>query len=283
MAENISIWYKGIEYGSLGEIKAPEVGKYTDRLVRRLFHTAEDYREIIIRNMDGMDFVSYSKKTLVPAKKTFDLSFALACVMEDRLRSGPCHVLEIGTGTGVFPITLRALISDPNLIITATDISGDALTVADLNIQLNGLCPNSIRLIKKDGLANTHGLPCLPDIVFSNPPFSPTNRINFVNAGGVHPVLALDGGGDGTYYYERFLFESRRILKHKGSIIFQLPLGADDIQRTMRLIACRTDDRAIALEDCMSRYRKVGPQFVVIGNNNLPELLSRHGYTTTEI
>ena len=192
-------------------------------------------------------------------------------------------ILEIGTGTGVFPVVLRVLVPEQSLMITATDISGDALTVAELNASLNNVDPTSINFLKRDGLKDIFGIAHRQDIVFSNPPFSTSNRVGIVNAGGIHPTVALDGGQDGTHYYQRFLIEARRVLKPDGVTIFQLPLQKDDLWRTVYAIQRIAHERVFLMEDCIARYRKNGPQFIVIGNNFLISELSNQGYKISEI
>jgi len=76
------------------------------------------------------------------------------------------NILDIGTGTGCIPITLKSNL--PLTKVTAIDISEKALETATLNANLNKV---DIQFIQKDIL--TEDLNDLPqfDIIISNPPY----------------------------------------------------------------------------------------------------------------
>ena len=72
-------------------------------------------------------------------------------------------VLEIGTGSGCIAITLK--LEAPELDIVATDISEDALVVAQSNIEKLGA---KIKLEKADLL---NGVSSIPDLLIANLPY----------------------------------------------------------------------------------------------------------------
>ncbi|HXK15835.1 MAG TPA: peptide chain release factor N(5)-glutamine methyltransferase [Gaiellaceae bacterium] len=73
------------------------------------------------------------------------------------------HIADIGTGTGAIALALKQ--ERPDAIVVATDISPDALALAQENATANGL---EIELVEGDLLA---GVPGPLDLIVSNPPY----------------------------------------------------------------------------------------------------------------
>ncbi len=87
-------------------------------------------------------------------------------VLEDfRTIMGPLDLLDIGTGSGVLPITLKMEL--PEVMVTAMDISEDALQVAGENAKRHNA---KIELLNAD-LFQLDKLPRQFDIIVSNPPY----------------------------------------------------------------------------------------------------------------
>ncbi len=74
-------------------------------------------------------------------------------------------ILDIGTGSGCIPIALKK--NSPNVIISALDISKEALNVAAKNAELNEV---EIEFIEKD-ILKTELLDQQYNIIVSNPPY----------------------------------------------------------------------------------------------------------------
>ncbi len=125
-------------------------------------------------------------------------------------------ILDIGTGTGCVLISLMKLgnIKDA----TGTDISDDALEVAAENCRRLGVSP---RLIKSDVFENVSGR---YDLIVSNPPYIPTGEIENLDdeVRLYDPVIALDGGRDGLYFYRRIVGEAPRYLTDGGSLCLEI-------------------------------------------------------------
>lgn len=115
------------------------------------------------------------------------------------------HVLEIGTGSGCIACSLAS--ERPDVKVTATDLSPDAVALARRNAQ---------RLHVADRVQVIHcdlGADLPPeslgafDGLISNPPYIPTAVYEGLDAE-VHdyePQLALDGGPDGLDFFRRLL------------------------------------------------------------------------------
>ena len=110
---------------------------------------------------------------LIPRPETEELCrYVIAhCAAQ---KKEPCHILDIGTGSGCIAITLAAEI--PDSIVTAWDISEEALQIAQDNAQRLGVHVNFEHrdILKQQGPPLTaHHAPHTPcwDIISSNPPY----------------------------------------------------------------------------------------------------------------
>lgn len=102
---------------------------------------------------------------LIPRPETEELvDWIIELTKYQKLKT-ESKVLDIGTGSGCIPISLAKNL--PNAIISAIDISSEALNTAKENAKLNKV---SINFIEKD-ILNTTDLPELYDIIVSNPPY----------------------------------------------------------------------------------------------------------------
>jgi len=99
------------------------------------------------------------------------------------------RIVEIGTGSGIISIMLACLV--PDAIITAIDISEEALHVAKKNSKIHGV---DIEFIKSD-LCNSFNEKSF-DILVSNPPYIANNEPLHVGLS-YEPSLALYGGDIG--------------------------------------------------------------------------------------
>lgn len=105
---------------------------------------------------------------------------------------------EIGTGSGILAITLAILC--PNLEIIATDISPNALKIAEKNLDLKAEKFQELRLKKRIRFKKTNLLDKLNwdknALIFSNPPYIATTYQIPPNLA-YEPKIALFGGKNG--------------------------------------------------------------------------------------
>ncbi|MCX6730987.1 MAG: methyltransferase [Candidatus Roizmanbacteria bacterium] len=264
-----SITYKGKTYGTLREIDDPDFAFYNTKPIRTALHVdASIATPIVAREMDGLTYLAWNQTTLMPARKTFDMAVAVACILDTMDR----HVTvgDIGTGTGVFPITVANLLSEKkDISYHATDISSAALQVASINAQINGLNPEDINWKNTDGLDGIHHDIAGFDVVFSNPPFTRTKDLPRVNRSGFNPDLALDGGADGAQFYRQFTREAVPLLNKEGVLVFQLPLEEAGIEQVVRSVCPIVPGLPIhLLADHGKRYTQFFPLFMTIGGSN---------------
>ena len=136
----------------------------------------------------------------------------------DWLRENPQRriCLEIGTGCGCIAISLAKNI--PDLKITATDISREALQVAGENA-LRHKVGDRISFQEGDLLDGIEGI---VDIIVANLPYIPTEKLRSLPIYTKEPSLALDGGRDGLVYITQVLKNARHTIKPGGAIFLEL-------------------------------------------------------------
>ncbi len=128
-------------------------------------------------------------RVLVPRPDTEVLvEWVLDALPDPGVTKAPC-LLDLGTGSGAIALTVAA--RRPDVQVTATDASPDALTVAQANAQRLGL---SVRFAQGAWLAAVPGDRF--DVIASNPPYIAEGDPHL--AALTHePISALTAGPDG--------------------------------------------------------------------------------------
>ena len=159
--------------------------------------------------------------------------------------------LDFGTGTGCIAIALAA--KCPDAIITALDVSAEALALAKENalrntvseriefLQGDGFAPLADALergrpARESGDTNTRaGRPCSFDLIISNPPYISSAEIETLapEVRDFDPRLALDGGADGLSFYRMFAAQAKAFLKPDGKIMLEFGDGQADAIKTI--------------------------------------------------
>jgi ribosomal protein L3 glutamine methyltransferase len=126
-------------------------------------------------------------------------------------------VLDLCTGNG--SLAILAAQAWPDVAVTATDISADALAVARLNVQRHGLTER-ITLVQGEGLAAAPGR---FDLILCNPPY-----VNSLSMSALppeyraEPSLALAGGDDGLSFVRPLLARVHRHLTEDGVLVLEI-------------------------------------------------------------
>lgn len=114
---------------------------------------------------------------------------------------GPLRIVDIGTGSGCLLLTLLAEL--PDATGTGTDISRDALAVAERNAHALGLSSRAAWQEAKslDGVTQPF------DLLISNPPYIASRELEALppDVRLYDPLSALDGGPDGLEIYREIL------------------------------------------------------------------------------
>ena len=124
--------------------------------------------------------------------------------------------LDLGTGSGCVAVTLACII--PDLKVIATDNSPAALLVAQKNTFRHRVA-KQITFIAADLL---NGFQTKVDLLITNLPYIPTEKLKTLPVYQTEPEQALDGGPDGLLYIKKALIESPRILNSGGLILLEL-------------------------------------------------------------
>jgi len=174
------------------------------------------------REFWSMPFV-VNPSVLVPRPET-------ECLVEAALpRLGPgSRVLELGTGCGAITVALAK--EHPEAAFWATDLSADALAVAQKNAQT--LVPDvAIRWVAGDLFAALGGERF--DLIVSNPPYvAERDRPILAPELSHEPELALFGGPDGTEVLRRIIAASPAHLLPGAALLLELdPRQAEALRR----------------------------------------------------
>jgi release factor glutamine methyltransferase len=145
-------------------------------------------------------------------------------------------VVDVGTGSGCIAITLA--LEHPGVTVHATDISGEALTVARQNAVRLG----AMRVQFHEG-SYLASVPSPLDLIVSNPPYvaarsapalAPEVRV-------YEPSVALFGGDDGLRDVRALLHAAREALADEGRLVFEIGYDqaehmADEVMRVGDLV-----------------------------------------------
>ncbi len=121
--------------------------------------------------------------------------------------------------TGGASLAVLAAMTWPDLQIDASDISSDALAVAQLNVQRHGL-QAQIRLLQGDGLAACQG----PyDMVLCNPPYVNSDSMaQLPPEYRAEPSLALAGGKDGMDFVRRLFQDAHAVMSEAAVLVLEI-------------------------------------------------------------
>ncbi len=126
-------------------------------------------------------------------------------------------VLDLCTGNG--SLAILAALAWPDVVVTATDVSADALAVARLNVQRHGL-EDRITLVQGDGLS---AAPARFDLILCNPPYVNNRSMSALPPEyRAEPTLALAGGDDGLAFIRPLLARVHRHLTDEGVLVLEI-------------------------------------------------------------
>lgn len=154
--------------------------------------------------------------------------------------------LDLCTGSGCIAISIAKL---GRIAVTATDISRDALSLAQENTDLNEV---QINLVESD-LFNA--ISAKYDLITCNPPYlSKADMESLQKEVSFEPALALFGGEDGLDYYRRIAQTYQAHLNPGGTLL--LEIGSTQADAVAVLFSAKTsvlkdlggNDRVLVVE-----------------------------------
>jgi len=123
------------------------------------------------------------------------------------------NIIDIGTGSGVIAITLKLIF--PNINITASDISEDALKIAKRNAEIHKV---KLDFVISDALQNIQNN---FQMIVTNPPYVKSSFIEDDLSLAYEPRRALDGGESGLEVIKKILKEAKEKIDTGGLIIME--------------------------------------------------------------
>ena len=156
------------------------------------------------------------------------------CLVEEALKhSEGKRVLDICTGSGCIAVSIAKLGKPES--VTATDKSGEALKVAGINAELNGVDITFFNGDMWEALDTEKGTENSFDLITCNPPYIRRGEIPELmrEVCEYEPMMALDGGDDGLYFYRKLAERAGHFLSEKGRLIMEI--GCDQAEEVSEL------------------------------------------------
>lgn len=171
------------------------------------------------REFFGLNF-AVDPRVLIPRPETELLVERALALASDRTSPSPLLLADIGTGSGCIAVALAAHL--PRATIYASDVSADALAVAQGNAARHGVA-SRIRFYQGDLLS---ALPEPVQIIVANLPYiSEREWPTLPPEVRWEPRVALDGGPDGLDLVRRLLAQAPSYLAADGALLLEIGTG----------------------------------------------------------
>ncbi|WP_029653366.1 50S ribosomal protein L3 N(5)-glutamine methyltransferase [Marinobacter daepoensis] len=127
------------------------------------------------------------------------------------------RILDLCTGSGCIGIGAATVFEEAE--VDLSDVSGDALAVAESNIELHGL-EGRVRTIQSDVFDGIDGR---YDVILSNPPYVDAEDLADMPAEYHHePALGLAAGDDGLDIAHRIVAQAAEHLTEQGLLVVEV-------------------------------------------------------------
>lgn len=191
------------------EVPEEQYRRYQDVIHRRKKHVPLQYITGV-QDFMGLNF-KVSEKVLIPRQDTEVLVEEVMKHLHDGM-----SVLDMCTGSGCILLSLLHYSND--CAGTGADISNEALKIARENAEALQLKPV---LLQSNLFGQIEGS---FDVIVSNPPYieSAVMETLMPEVRDNEPWIALDGGADGLYFYNKIIEESKKFLNGGGHLFFEI-------------------------------------------------------------
>ena len=202
-------------YLDLDQELSPQQEKAFWRLVERRLNGEPTAYITGHREFYGLDFY-VDPHVLIPRPESELLvEIALGLAKNHPLST----IADIGTGCGAIAISLA--LNLPQAKIYATDISAAALKVALVNCQKHGVA-DRVRLLQGNMV---EPVPEPVDLIVANLPYVRKSELAPMSPAKFEPLLALDGGSDGTERIRQLCRQADSKLRPGGSLLLEIGQG----------------------------------------------------------
>ncbi|MDC7124010.1 MAG: peptide chain release factor N(5)-glutamine methyltransferase [Spirochaetales bacterium] len=196
--------------------------KFEKMLKKRLSGQPVSY----IRNVKefyGRDFY-VDNSVLVPRPDTETIIEKTLSLTSDKNN----RILDLCTGSGCIGITLK--LEKPELEVTVSDISKEALNVAQKNAKTLEADINFVNGSLFDKIEGFF------DIIVTNPPYVKSSETqHMLDSGWPEPKIALDGGEDGLDLIREIIRSSLNHLNDNGYLLIEA--GQDQAEKISELLS----------------------------------------------
>ncbi len=151
-------------------------------------------------------------RVMVPRPATEALVDAAVARVADR----SVRIADVGTGSGAIAVALA--VAAPHAEVWASDVSAEALEVAEANARRHGVAER-VRLVEGNLL---DPVPGPLDLVVANLPYLPERLRPFRPEYLSEPPQAIFAPGDGLEHYRRLLETADEKLARDGGLVLQL-------------------------------------------------------------
>lgn len=248
--------FKLYDFTSEQEFSSGNQGRLEEIITRLLQNEPVQYI------LGEADFYGYKFKVnehvLIPRQDTEELVFYVKNTVRSFVKKDGITLLDIGTGSGCIPITLKKLFPKNN--VHALEVSEDALTIAKTNaasLETDIVFYHKNILKKKDW----ENLPNF-DIIVSNPPYIPHREAHLMpeNVKQFEPHLALFIEDDNPLlFYEIIADFAKEKLNKDGYLFFETnEFNAKDVVKMLRN---KTFTSVVLEQDMEGKDRMIRAQF----------------------
>lgn len=176
----------------------------------------------------GYKFI-VNKDVLIPRYETEELVGLILGKYDEFFKGRSINICDVGTGSGAIAIALKK--EEEKLNVYASDISKEALAVAEQNAKNNDakisfMCGSMLEPYIENGIK--------VDILVSNPPYIKTIENIESSVYDFEPHVALFGGEDGLKFYKEIFEKANSVVNPHGLMFFEMGY---DLKEPLTLLA----------------------------------------------
>jgi release factor glutamine methyltransferase len=196
-----------------------ELGSFKGLLQRRLQHEPLQYIVGTTEFM-GIEFV-VDRRVLIPRPETEVVVEQAIRYAQEQLSGQSIRILDVGTGSGCIAISLAARFESASVV--AIDKSSDAIDVARLNAEKNGM-EKRVTFSVLDFLeSSASDFSSKFNLIISNPPYVSKAEFNELQPEirEFEPSFAVTDDGDGLNFYRSISQKGKALLEPGGAVFVE--------------------------------------------------------------